>query len=84
MRSLHTQVSQETSLTVLCAVLLTSAFVVVLPVLSALRAAPAYYYDLVSQADTADTDGDGIPDIRDATPSVARVHAAAPARKGTR
>jgi hypothetical protein len=67
MRSLHTPVSQETSLTVLLAALITTAITVVLPALSAIQAAPEQYFYLTGSVIT-DIDNDGIPDTQDVTP----------------
>ncbi len=75
MRSLHTPVSQETSLIVLLAALISTAVTVVVPAISAIQAAPAHYFYLT--ASIADADSDGIPDDQDATPYGVRLHGAA-------
>ena len=66
----RSHVSEETSVSVLLAALLASAFVVVLPSLLALQAIPRNYADALPAGElvVSDVDRDGIGDYLDARP----------------
>ncbi len=62
-------VHRDVTLGALLVVLLSSAFLVVLPQLQALKAMPEHYYNLLPVAnETGDIDRDGLPDNLDARP----------------